>query len=413
MIFIERAHKNIQNVFTLAWLEDDVYSRMIETVQGLSPVAVQYIGALVDTNTLPVRDAESLPGELSLEEYISLVQNKESLQLLPGKDMSGAIPNKEVLATPEMKKQILYTTYMLLEREESGIANGIISQLETVTKGTLAFGNDADTLLYRKIYLLLVFRYAKNMPPARLIEIFSSSLFSLAIFMELTMIPALEEHIRLYSLITTRENLTLDYAASIRNNNTPFGINKNKKSMTIKEWTEHWSTYLENVSQEEFFDKLEKDPELLANDKVIQPLIEMIAYIYRLLISGYFILEPGAKKSVDILAKELQKEAQQELLQRKRMSFPDQLAEHSGEIATWIDQTASLQALLSWLKTFESKQKARDAFVLLLQKHISDISEDMETASALIQIDGFLKQQGFTGKDLLFFDEQEGVFKFS
>ncbi|PIT86760.1 MAG: hypothetical protein COU33_01305 [Candidatus Magasanikbacteria bacterium CG10_big_fil_rev_8_21_14_0_10_43_6] len=413
MIFLERAHKNIQDIFTLGWAEDDMYATLIESISGLPSVAIQCIGALLDTDSVPVRTPEYQLEELTLQEFIALVENKEGIKPLAHNEMETAIPTIESLTNIELKKRIIRTVYVALAGQETAVVNELLRRLEVITDGHLDFGDEVHTLLYRKIFLLLTFRYAEFMPPARFIGIYSSSLFTLALFMEIMMIPALEAHIRYYSVLEIREGMSLDYAASIASNEAIFGVNKDAKGFTIKEWIEHWNTTLANVSQADFFSALEKDEHLNANETAMQPLIEMVAYIYRLLISGYFMLEPGSKKSVDKLAAQLQKEERQELITRQERPFPEQLAEHTGDLANWIGLTSSLQALLEWLRTFASQEAGHAALITLLQQHVPDIAEDTTTATALLQIDGFLKQQGFPGKDIVFFDEQEGVFKLS
>lgn len=413
MIYLERAHKNIQDVFTQGWVDDDVYTRLVGIAANMPDVAVQCVGALVDSTTRPLRDAHALPYEFSLEEFIAIVMEKEPVSLLSRQEIESIISSKNVLINPDIKKRIIYTTYIALSRQETEIGSALVGQLEKITEGSLDFGEEKITLFYQKIFLLLVFRYAEYMPPYRMNGLFSSKLFSLALYMELPCIPALEVHIQFYTLVTIRQELSLDYAASIGSNNNILGVNEEKQVFSIREWVEYFNVKLSGVPREEYFQKVEDDPALLANVEEVRPLIVMCVYVYRLLISGYFILEPGSERIVNRLVQQIQKEEQQELLLQKEQAFPDEITQHTADMATWLHRTDALQSLLRWLQTFETKDAGRSAFVTLMQKTVPDISSDMDVAAALVEVDDFLQQNGYGSDDFIYFDEASGAFQYS
>ncbi len=413
MILLERAHKNIQAVLTNAWLEDDAYTTLVDRIVALPPRAVQFVGACIDDDALPIPMPDQEGAGLSVAELMDLITYNTGVQPLTREAMEAFLVSKASLMDPALQKRVLLTAYEMLVTEESGLAQTLLYKLQDFSEGTLSFDDEITTTLYRKVYLLLLFRYAHTLPEGMFLGMFSSTLFTLAIYMEIRIVPALEAQIQSFNMISNRRQYSLDYAAALRSNTAPFGVNAAGKEMTVAAWIEYWAKTLDAVPNESFFDTLEQDDALLANDESLQPLIEMIAYIYRLLVTGYFIVESAAKKTVDKIAQEIQKEEQQALLEKKAVPFPDDLAAHATTAATWLGQTATLQSLLVWLATFASKQEGRAQLKQLLERVLPQIGENMEIASALIQIDGFLKQNGFVGDDLLFFDEEHGIFRYS
>jgi hypothetical protein len=73
MILLNRAHTNLQAVFTNAWLDDEPYESILDELFSLPDDCIQFIGACVDESTLPQKD-EALPEvQLSLTEYMTLL----------------------------------------------------------------------------------------------------------------------------------------------------------------------------------------------------------------------------------------------------------------------------------------------------------------------------------------------------
>lgn len=415
MILLERAHSNIQGVFTNAWLEDDAYAQLLDAVFSLPDDAIQCIGAWVDETTLPTKDDTVPYVQLAISEYVDLLQNLSLRDILSREDIDAYATDPSLLLPMDVQKKMLQTAYLCIKYQETDTAQSMITTLEQATKGELLFGTEIETLLYRKMYLMLVFRYAEFMPESRMIEIFSTSLFTLGVFMDLMILPSLGVHIRYYSLVEIRRQLSLDYAASIASNKSAFGVNAKGTSMTVQDWMLLFQKKLQGGTQEEFFTVLEADPDLLANPKEVFVKIEMIMFLYRMLVSGFFILEEGAQSTVARITNELEKEKQAALIAQKEVSFVDILGQPQEMLATSLGKTETLQALLSWLATYPTKQAGIEALGQLLASTIGSIpQEHTDVVGAILQMSHFLVQQGYElENEIIYFDEKNTVFRFS
>lgn len=414
MIRLERAHNNIRNVLLQnTWVDDEAFTRLRNEILALPISVVQFIGACIDEDALPTSLPDKEGAGFSLREYIDLIKNIDgSIEILTSSEI-GDIDLIETLYDIRFKKRLLYTVYYSLMREEVALGTGILRLCERLTDGNLLFRDQIETTLYRKIYILLLFRYANFVSSDTWVVFFSSVLFSLAIFMEVAILPALELHIRSTKIVARRESLAMDFAMAMMNNSSLLGNNEQGQSITIGEWASYFNEQYRNISQDIFFEKLEADPKVLANEEALRPLIEMVAFIHRLFISGYFIVEPGSLKSLEKRILQIQKEEQQELLLQKEQAFPDEITQHTADMATWLHRTDALQSLLRWLQTFETKDAGRSAFVTLMQKTVPDISSDMDVAAALVEVDDFLQQNGYGSDDFIYFDEASGAFQYS
>jgi hypothetical protein len=324
--------------------------------------------------------------------------------------------NKELLVPLDMQKRILQTAYLCIHSQETSTANALITTLEDVTNGTLRIGGEIETLLYRKIYLMLVFRYAEFMPTARMRDIFSSTLFTLGIFMDMLILPALGVHIRYYSLVPIRESLSLDYAASIASNKSPFGKNAKGEDMSVQDWIVLSQKRLQHVEQKDFFTVLDADPDILANPKELLVQIQMILFLYRLLVSGFFILNEGAAPLVERSITQLEKEAQKRLLIPKEETFSDIVHQtRRQELAAVLYKTNTLQSLIEWARGFDTKELAMASIVSLLSDTIGDIPQDQtDLVAAILQMSQFLEQQGYEmDHEIIYFDETSSVFRFT
>ena len=415
MILLERAHSNIQGVFTNAWLEDDAYAQLLDAVFSLPDDAIQCIGAWVDETTLPTKDDTVPYVQLAISEYVDLLQDLSLRDILSREDIDAYATDPSLLLPMDVQTKILQTAYLCIKYKETDTAQSMITTLEQATKGELLFGTEIETVLYRKMYLMLVFRYAEFMPESRMIEIFSTSLFTLGVFMDLMILPALGVHIRYYSLVEIRRQLSLDYAASIASNKSAFGVNAKGTSMTVQDWMLLFQKKLQGGTQEEFFTVLEADPDLLANPKEVFVKIEMIMFLYRMLVSGFFILEEGAQSTVARITNELEKEKQAALIAQKEVSFVDILGQPQEMLATSLGKTETLQALLSWLATYPTKQAGIEALGQLLASTIGSIpQEHTDVVGAILQMSHFLVQQGYElENEIIYFDEKNSVFRFS
>jgi len=92
--------------------------------------------------------------------------------------------------------------------------------------------------------------------------------------------------------------------------------------------------------------------------------------------------------------------------------FVEELLKHKKDIPPWIQEPATLRSLLTWLNSFEDKNKARKELEQLLRKELGENAlADMDSALALVSLDEFLNKNNYSGDDLVHYDENDGEFK--
>ena len=123
------------------------------------------------------------------------------------------------------------------------------------------------------------------------------------------------------------------------------------------------------------------------------------------------------EKSNQALGINLVKEsARSELTDNKKLTrsdlFVEELLKHKKNFTAWIQESSTLRSLLTWLNSFEDKNKARKNLEELLRKELGAAAlADMETALAVASVDEFLNKNNYPGDDLIHFDEKAGGFK--
>ncbi len=121
---------------------------------------------------------------------------------------------------------------------------------------------------------------------------------------------------------------------------------------------------------------------------------EMKSVIGFNLLDAYFKDQTGAKSS------------------EEEADFVDNLSKNKPNFADWIQDPAVLRSMLTWLKTFEDKTKARKELEKLLQKELDgDVLKDVDSALAVVNLDEFLNKNDYPGDDLVHYDESAGEFK--
>ncbi len=93
--------------------------------------------------------------------------------------------------------------------------------------------------------------------------------------------------------------------------------------------------------------------------------------------------------------------------------FSQELALHKHDFPIWILEEKTLQLLLSWMKSFGSADIAHAALATELKHNLPKELDD-ETATMLLQVDTFLRNNNFgSKKDMVYFNEETGTFSWS
>ncbi|MBH41128.1 MAG: hypothetical protein CL685_00240 [Candidatus Magasanikbacteria bacterium] len=95
------------------------------------------------------------------------------------------------------------------------------------------------------------------------------------------------------------------------------------------------------------------------------------------------------------------------------VDFPQELGLHKHDFALWILEEDTLALLLSWMKSFGSADIAHAALATELKQNLPQELDD-ETATMLLQVDTFLRNNNFgSKKDMVYFNEETGTFSWS
>lgn len=95
-----------------------------------------------------------------------------------------------------------------------------------------------------------------------------------------------------------------------------------------------------------------------------------------------------------------------------KKSLPELIAENKNNFREWSKHTESLRSVVDWMKQYEDKIKARIELLKLLREHLGDKSlDDEDNIFALARLDEFLTNNGYSGDELIHFDEQDLSFK--
>ena len=124
----------------------------------------------------------------------------------------------------------------------------------------------------------------------------------------------------------------------------------------------------------------------------------------------------GEKSNQSLGINLVKESARSELTDNKKLTrsdlFVEELLKHKKNFTAWIQESSTLRSLLTWLNSFEDKNKARKNLEELLRKELGAAAlADMETALAVASVDEFLNKNNYPGDDLIHFDENAGGFK--
>jgi len=124
----------------------------------------------------------------------------------------------------------------------------------------------------------------------------------------------------------------------------------------------------------------------------------------------------GEKSNQSLGINLVKESARSELTDNKKLTrsdlFVEELLKHKKNFTAWIQESSTLRSLLTWLNSFEDKNKARKNLEELLRKELGAAAlADMETALAVASVDEFLNKNNYPGDDLIHFDEKAGGFK--
>ena len=96
------------------------------------------------------------------------------------------------------------------------------------------------------------------------------------------------------------------------------------------------------------------------------------------------------------------------------VDFVSDFLQNKPNFTAWIQEPATLRSLLTWLNSFDDKNKARKELEQLLRKELGENAlTDMDSALALVSLDEFLNKNNYSGDDLVHYDEKEGKFEWS
>lgn len=91
--------------------------------------------------------------------------------------------------------------------------------------------------------------------------------------------------------------------------------------------------------------------------------------------------------------------------------FLDGLLQHLPDFAAWSATEEMRQSLLDWMGTQGDEGVARMALAKQLQPLLPNIHEDIDTAGAIVELDRFLAEHGYSGKEeFLYFDDSDAGF---
>jgi len=93
--------------------------------------------------------------------------------------------------------------------------------------------------------------------------------------------------------------------------------------------------------------------------------------------------------------------------------FLDEISAHKDDFASWIGGDAARESLVSWMKKLNDPVIARVQLVAALKEHVVVDAEHMGNATAIVELDAYLGEQGFGGKDFLYFDAETGGFEWN
>jgi len=94
--------------------------------------------------------------------------------------------------------------------------------------------------------------------------------------------------------------------------------------------------------------------------------------------------------------------------------FLDEIPAHVDTFPQWMGSDETRQSLVAWMKSVRDPVIARVQLGAALREHVPVDATHMEHAGAIVELDAYLRDQGFSsGKDFLYFDAEKGGFEWN
>lgn len=380
-------------------------------------------------STLDPLDSED-PGdpEHPLYNIESLVSIMESDQSPFTEEEVREIESESELGKTDVRNKILKTAFSLIQYNEPSLAMEMFAMFDRVTESTIEFTQVdwPDVILYRKLYLYLLGLYPEVVSPRRMIHCLNTRFLPLALTLDIDIPYMLRSQMEEYTRVDIRKEISIDFAAAIASNESPFGIKEDGTGATVSFWIDKYHSLLEANSHDtqlaqELFGK---DKDVQANNPFDQALLRQLIAVYVGTISGDLILGLGSREEFLKELKEIPQEDNtavndqdvkpyDQLVQKEEGVVTPDIDSHADDFDAWVSDSKTIADFSDWLKS-QSTDKAERRKKLLAQLQAAlDLSSDNDALIAGVAILGEqLAQQGvIDSPDLVSFNETTNSFE--
>lgn len=355
-----------------------------------------------DIDNIPVNEDGTVHVTRSLGRLLDIAhgRNTDDNEFYDHKEVYSTVVTADILCNDVMRSRFLKSILSVIDGSNPGVAVALTECLENVSNKKLDFPgfSDDDLLLYRKIYVVLLYHYFVQVSDLSKVFFLTNPLLIIALSLGFDVKEKVFEYLNFYNTLKIRKDICLDFATAINANRAVAGRDLDGKQMTVHDWIIEASVFGDGGNAKDRGDVfLSQNVNVLVNTVFWQEIIGKILNLYFALVSGDFVLDEKTRKVVED-ATEI---------------VPD---EHLGNFAIWIVSDEAKNRIKNWLKIFSDKQISRFGLVSIFSTLKEDVGVDLlgEEANieALYELGGWLKEQGLVeNEDLIFFDENVGQFK--